>query len=106
MDEDAADAAEVEDEVVSTEVDVENQDPETVENIVVHSTMDVAQSFMTTKTCVTPMDGTSPTVTPAPLAKIQINIMNLMQLPMIQREHADCTNAYLTKHEDVGRGIV
>ena len=87
-------------------MDVENQELKIVANIVVHSRMDTPQSFTTTKTCVTPMGGTSPTVTPAPLADSQIKIMNLMQPPMIQREHADCTNVYLTKHEDVGRGIV
>ena len=67
---------------------------------------DVPQSFTTTKACVTPMGGTSPMVTPAPLADSQIKIMNLMQPPMIQKERADCTNVYLTRHEDVGRGIV
>ena len=58
---DAADAVEVE--VDSADVDVENQEPEMVANIVVHLTMDVPQNFTTTNACATPTDGISQMVT-------------------------------------------
>ena len=87
-------------------VDAEKKESKTVANIMKPSTTDVLRSITTTKTCATPMDGTSPMVTPAQLADSPIKIMSLMQSPTIQKEHADCTNFYLTRHEDVGRGIV